>query len=376
MSSQADESAEGRALRRLLALGLVFHEALAVRLGINATDLKCLELAAGEESVTPSRLAELAGLTSGAITGVLDRLERAGIVSRQADPDDRRRVVVQVAADRLAEIGAMYRPVAAAASAGGASERRATRARLEAIAAALEHETASLRAATRGGMVDETFIAPLAEVSRGRLVFVSGAPRLSMTAAPFGPQAVARVVMETSASRLTLSGEAAPDQLLRGSFDGPPPDIRIDDGTATVRYRRPRLDVRSRHARLALNASIPWSIEVRGGVTDLVADLRELVLSGLTLDGGVNHLRLQLPPPTGTVRLEINGGSSRARVARPVGTELTLRVHGVVSHLRFDDERRETVGDLGMATPGFRQAVDRYELELDGGAADLAISTD
>jgi DNA-binding MarR family transcriptional regulator len=372
----SSESPESRSLRRMLALGLVFHEALAVRLGINATDLKCLELAAGEESVTPSRLAELAGLTSGAITGVLDRLERAGIISREADPNDRRRVVVQVAPDRLDEITAGYRPLVDAARGNPATDRRAARQYLDTVSTALEHETARLRAATHGGMIDDRYIAPLAGATRGRLVFVSGAPRLSLTAAPFGPQAVARVVMETSASRLSLSGDTAPDQLATASFEGPPPDVRMADGTVTVRYRRPRLDVRSRRARISLNPSIPWTVEVRGGVTDLDADLRDVALSGLQLDGGVNHLRLELAPPSGTVRLEINGSASDARIARPPGTDVALHARGVLSYLLFDDEKRETVGgELRMQSRGFGRAPDRYEIDLTGGAARLTIDT-
>jgi hypothetical protein len=51
--------ATGTTLRQLMARTLVFHEAVAERLGINATDLKCLELAAGEEAISPGRLAEL-----------------------------------------------------------------------------------------------------------------------------------------------------------------------------------------------------------------------------------------------------------------------------------------------------------------------------
>jgi DNA-binding MarR family transcriptional regulator len=360
-----------------LALGHVFHEAVAVRLGINATDLRCLELAAGEESVTPTRLAELAGLTSGAVTGVLDRLERAGIVSREPDPADRRRVVVRVAEDRLRQIGALYEPVAEAAMSAQPEARAAALQQMETLALALERAALQLRAETRGGMVDDTtFIAPVAGATRGRLVFVSGAPRLSMTAAPFGPQAVARVVMETSASRLTLSAGGDPDHLVRAGFEGGTPDIRADDGIVTVRYRRPRLDVSSRHARIALNPDIPWTIEVRGGLSDLIGELGDVPLAGLSLDGGVNHLRLRLAPPTGTVRLEIDGGTSDARIDRPAGTDLALRVRGVVSHLAFDDERRENVGrELRMQSRGFGRAADRYELELTGGAANLRIDT-
>jgi DNA-binding MarR family transcriptional regulator len=370
------ESPESRSLRRMLALGLVFHEAVAVRLGINATDLKCLELAAGEQSVTPSRLAELAGLTSGAITGVLDRLERAGIISREADPDDRRRVVVRVALDRLDEISAIYRPMGDAARGGDATSRHAAQRYMDTVSTALERETARLRAATHGGMIDDRYVAPLGGATRGRLIFISGAPRLSVTAAPFGPQAVARVVMETSASRLSLSGDSPPDQLATASFEGPPPDVRVADGTITIRYRRPRLDVRSRRARISLNSSIAWTVEVRGGVTDLDADLGGVALSGLQLDGGVNHLRLALAPPSGTVRLEINGSASDARIARPPGTDVALRVRGVLSHLRFDDEKRETVGgELRMQSRGFGRAADRYEIDMTGGAARLTIDT-
>ena len=46
--------------------------------------------------MTPSRLAELSGLTSGAVTGVLDRLERAGFVRRESDPTDRRSLLVRI----------------------------------------------------------------------------------------------------------------------------------------------------------------------------------------------------------------------------------------------------------------------------------------
>ena len=159
-----------------------------------------------------------------------------------------------------------------------------------------------------------------------------------MTAAPFGPQAVARVVMETSASRLTLSRGGEEEHLVRAGFEGGAPDIRAEDGVVTVRYRRPRLDVRSRHARIALNPAIPWTVEVQGGVTDLVAELRDVPLAGLSVAGGVNHLHLELPPPSGTVRLAIDGGTSDAIVERP-----RRHRHGAAGsgrHLAADLRRR------------------------------------
>src|SRR5689334_1433493 len=71
-----------------------YEEALAQRLRLNVTDLRALEMVLDEPGLTPGRLAERTGLTSGAVTGVVDRLEKAGYVKRTSDPIDRRRAVI------------------------------------------------------------------------------------------------------------------------------------------------------------------------------------------------------------------------------------------------------------------------------------------
>jgi DNA-binding MarR family transcriptional regulator len=94
---------------------VLLHAAVAERLGLHITDHKCLSLilrAGGR--VTAGQLADLSGLTTGAVTGVVDRLERAGFVRRIPDPHDRRRVLVQVARDRLEPINAIFAPMKAA----------------------------------------------------------------------------------------------------------------------------------------------------------------------------------------------------------------------------------------------------------------------
>ena len=108
---------------------------------------------------------------------MLDRLERAGIVSREADPADRRRVVIRVVEERLRDIDDLYAPIADAAEPAEASARVVAAEQMDRVAGALERATAQLRAETRGGMVDDTtFIAPLAGATYGRLIFISGAP--------------------------------------------------------------------------------------------------------------------------------------------------------------------------------------------------------
>ncbi len=366
----------GDSWRRLVARALVFHEAVAERLGVNATDLKCLELAVGEDEITPTRLAELTGLTSGAITGVLDRLERRGIVRRAADPDDRRRVVVRVDPERAKEITALYAPFLAATSELLADwtpdARAALTAYLVGVGDALEAEIVRARVTVRGGFIGDTFVAPLGEATAGRLVFSSGASRLSMNAAALGQQA--RVVVESSASRLSFDGVAPQGELVRGRFGGPLPEIRAAGGLVTMRYRRRLLDVKSRSARVALSGDVPWSIEVDGGLTDLDGDLRRVRLSGLTVRGGANHVRLRLPAPDGTVRVAVAGGASNVRFERPRGVPVALRIRGGASHVRFDDQRVRTAsGDLELRSDDFASAADRIEISFGGGASNLEV---
>jgi DNA-binding MarR family transcriptional regulator len=82
------------AMRDASGQGVLYSQAVAQRLGINSTDLECLDLVVMRGPVTAGALAEATGLTTGAITGVIDRLERAGFARRDRDPSDRRKVLV------------------------------------------------------------------------------------------------------------------------------------------------------------------------------------------------------------------------------------------------------------------------------------------
>ncbi|HLV99380.1 MAG TPA: MarR family transcriptional regulator [Ktedonobacterales bacterium] len=97
--------------RQLSAYTLLFHQAVAQRLGLNVTDLKCLDLARGETRLTPGRLAELTGLTTAAVTTVLDRLEQAGFVQRERDPLDRRKILVRPLSGRAEEVAGLFAPL-------------------------------------------------------------------------------------------------------------------------------------------------------------------------------------------------------------------------------------------------------------------------
>jgi DNA-binding MarR family transcriptional regulator len=353
--------------------------ALADHLGLNVTDLRCLEHVVDEPGLTPGRLAELSGLTSGAVTGVLDRLETAGYVERRPDPADRRSVTVAPVESRVAELEAARAPIdrelRSLLAKHEPGERDAIVEFLAAANAAVGTAATRLRAAARGGFVADEYLAPLAGATRGRLAYASGAPRLSMNLAPFGPEAAARIIMETSASRLRFTGRAADDQLLRASFDGPKPDVQTAGGAATIRYRRKAIAAfSSRAARVALNGTIPWDIELGGGITDLTGSLVGVRLERLQVDGGANHVDLDLPEATGTVLVRINGVASSARLRRPAATPVAVRVDGGITRLRIDGQRYERLaGERRFTSSAASGAGPRYEIEILGGASEVRI---
>jgi DNA-binding MarR family transcriptional regulator len=81
--------------RELSNAVIFFHEAVASHLGMSAAEWKCLGLLEQHGPATAGRLAELSGFTTGAITGIVDRLGQAGYVRRESHPNDRRSVIVQ-----------------------------------------------------------------------------------------------------------------------------------------------------------------------------------------------------------------------------------------------------------------------------------------
>lgn len=96
------------AMRRSSAQGVIFGQTVANRAGISASDLECLDFLNLEGRVTAGRLAEVTGLTTGAITGVVDRLEQAGLVRRERDESDRRKVFIATVPENIAKVGRFY----------------------------------------------------------------------------------------------------------------------------------------------------------------------------------------------------------------------------------------------------------------------------
>ncbi|MEV7616620.1 MarR family transcriptional regulator [Streptomyces sp. NPDC089799] len=100
------------AMDHLIATSMVGQQEFARNLGLSVTDLICFAyvLEAGDAPVTAGDLAGRAHVTTGAVTGILNRLERGGFVTRQPDPADRRRVRVVAEPAAAERVRAIYEP--------------------------------------------------------------------------------------------------------------------------------------------------------------------------------------------------------------------------------------------------------------------------
>jgi DNA-binding MarR family transcriptional regulator len=357
-----------RATRKVSSQAALFSQAVADRIGLATIDVESLEVLSDEGPVTVGRLAHWTGLTTGAATRMIDRLEQAGYVRRVADPTDRRRVLVEPVAQRMASLAAIHDSIERAQRdviARFSDEQLLAIADfLEASIGVARQEAVKMRASgdARGG---GSFAAPVAGTTAGRLVFLSGAPNV------------------------VLRGDPRLRELYRATFEGPVPRVRVRDGVVSVHYGRfnwfdwrarvgdmnveAMLHWRKDRGEIALNPAVPWDIELRGGASRLSADLRLIDLRSFELTGGTSRVELTLPRPTGVVSIRITGGMSIVTIHRPPGVAARLILKGGAGQIVLDAQHVKGPGNLLLETPGAGSAAARYDVEITGGASRVAL---
>ena len=344
-------------------------QAVAERLGLAVTDVECLRLLAAEGAVPVGRIGELTALTTGATTRMVDRLEQAGFVRRLPDPADRRRVIVEPVADRVAVVAAAFDPVdrAIRSALDGAPDPalRDLAGYLDASAAAVRGVTSDARGTAPADDASTASAAPVAGATSGRLVFVTGAPRVA------------------------ISGDRGLGaELYRGRFGGAVPSARVRGGVITIRYPRfAWFDWRSRVAgewveasahwrrdmtELVLNAGLPWRVELRGGATGVRLDARELRLEAFDLHGGASSVDLALGRPDGVVLVHVRGGLKDATITRPSGVAVSLAVTGGYRSASLDGVEAWNGGRI--ETHGATAAANRFEIAISGGANTVRVT--
>src|SRR6516225_5739262 len=93
---------------------VLFHQAVGEVLGVNVTDMKCLDIISLRGSASPSQLAALTGLTTGSTTAMIDRLERRRLIARQPNPRDRRGTTVVLTAHAMRKLPALFKSLSVA----------------------------------------------------------------------------------------------------------------------------------------------------------------------------------------------------------------------------------------------------------------------
>jgi DNA-binding MarR family transcriptional regulator len=96
------------------SMATLHNHAVAASIGLHPTDQECIDLLDWTGPITAGEIGVHLGLSSGAVTGLVDRLEASGWVHRERDPRDRRRVIVHLSTERGAELWPLYQPLAEA----------------------------------------------------------------------------------------------------------------------------------------------------------------------------------------------------------------------------------------------------------------------
>ena len=308
-----------RSLRRVNLQGSFFGQTVAIRFGLSESDVEALEVLLDTGAATAGRLSELMGLTTGAVTRVIDRLEQAGYVRRVPDPADRRRVIVELVPEKMAAVEATMARF---------GEKSATE-----IGRYSDAELA----------VINDFLTRMAAITRDEANALRDAPDRDaggpseLRGPDRRPGRAPASSFKSGANELLLRGSADFDDLYRAKFDGPVPQVRLRDGIVSIQYKgRLQWDWRERHADVALNAGVPWDIEIVGGSNKLQGKLASVDLRSFELTGGVDQLRLTLGRPTGIVPIRLIGGANHARFERPTGVHVQLKLSGGAGGVEFD----------------------------------------
>jgi DNA-binding MarR family transcriptional regulator len=345
-------------LRQCYGLGASFFRAAAARIEMTDTDMQVIDILESIGEATAGQLANLMGLTTGTFTAILNRLEKAGLVQRERDPNDGRRVIVKLAkgTDGGQKMGLLF------ASLGKAWEELADN-------YDNEHKAFLLEFLQRSNALAMEEIVRLREVSSGNDGILS---------APLAGLERAQLIVSSDTFGLNLRAGDITNALYQARFKGPVPDVKVKDGVVTIRYPR-RLwlpGMEKRTAEVTLSTAIFWQIVLQGGASEITAELGDLNLASLEVKGGAHMALLDLPAPSGVVPVRISGGISETTIRRPTGVAARVHLKGWASELVFDDQIFNAVGnDVRLQTPDFDPAAPYYDIDIDSSVSHLTITS-
>jgi DNA-binding MarR family transcriptional regulator len=344
-----------RELRQGYGLSASFFRAAAARIEMTDTDMHVIDLLEHHGESTAGQLATLMGLTTGTFTAILNRLEKAGLVQRERDPHDGRRVIVKLATDLdgkqkidplFASLGKAWEDMMAQYD----DEQKAF------LLGFLQHSNALAREEIdrlRGAALGDEglFSAPLINMESARFVFQS-----------------------EGGIQLNLQAEDLTGSLYQARFEGPVPDIKVKEGVVTIRYPK-RLwlpGAEKGSAQITLSRAIPWQITLKGGGAMMTAELGSLDLLELEANGAGSTFHVNLPEPRRAVPILLGGSGSIFSVHRPRDIAARIQTKGWASGLVFDSQ---DVSEKSFQSPNYDGAARRYDIEASGSGSMMTITT-
>ncbi len=345
-------------LRQCYGLGASFFRAAAARIEMTDTDIQVIDNLESTGEASAGQLANLMGLTTGTFTAILNRLEKAGLVRRERDPNDGRRVIVRLTtgSDGKQEFSPLFASLAKA---------------WEEMAAHYDDEQKAflLEFLRRSNTLAKEEIARLREASVGDAGIFS---------APLVDLESARLVVHSEGVRLSLRAGDLAGALYQARFEGPVPDVKVKAGVVTIRYPR-RLWVpgkEKRAAEVTLSTAMPWQIALKGGGAQMTAELGGVDLLELEANGAGSTFQVELPEPTRVVPIRLGGSGSEFTVRRPAGVAARVQLKGWGSGVFFDDQTvSERSSDMRLQSPNYEGAALCYDIEMSGSGSMITVAT-
>ncbi len=340
-----------------------YEAAAADRLGLHASDLRCLEFIEARGPTTLRHLSDVSGLAPGALHGAVERLERAGYVHRASDPNDRRQVVIRTLPGATGRVEALHQPLLPR------TDPVWDRYTDDDLALILDFADRAQPVVQEGAAWLRA--GPSGDPPRATR---PGGDEVADLRAPLDGLVDATLRFPRGAGHLVIRGVPGATDLFRARFPSNPPTAQVERGVVSLRYRRSPFAWRPRPGEVLLAAGVRWRVEAEGGLARVVAELAGLDLRGVEIAGGVSHASIELPPARGVVKVGLGGGVNDLTLIRPRGTAVRLRVRGGASNVVLDGRRLSTMGRDAHWASTDGDEPDQYEIEITGGARTLVVA--
>jgi hypothetical protein len=192
----------------------------------------------------------------------------------------------------------------------------------------------------------------------------------------------AKIQIEHGAGQITLNGGAKPEELLAGTFSGglkkkvtrsgPKITTKLESEAEAAFESAFDYPGKGMEWVLKLTSSIPLSIDLDTGASELVCDLTDLMVKEFNLDTGASSSKIKLPAHGGYTLVDIDAGAASIELTVPEGVEARIKVDAALMKKDIDENRFPKVGDR-YQSPGYETAENKVEIKIDSAVGSISI---